>query len=199
MKKTRSQSIMAAIVFGLLTASNLAPAQAAKSLPPRQSAKHYDVAAYVWPAYHPDDRAKIFWPLGIGEWETIMGNKPKFEGHDQPHFPIWGYVNEADRYVMEMEIAAAADHGVNVFIYGWDHSPRTFKDKGSIITNNTPENFEQALRLAKAFADAHPKQAPLITINSWNEWSESSYLEPDTKNGYSRLEAVRRVFGNDAK
>ena len=29
---------------------------------------------------------------------------------------IW---NEADPYVMEMEIAAAADHGVNVFIYDW--------------------------------------------------------------------------------
>lgn len=28
-------------------------------------------------------------------------------------------MNEADPYVMEMEIAAAADHGVNVFIYGW--------------------------------------------------------------------------------
>ena len=24
----------------------------------------YDIAAYVWPSYHPDDRAKIFWPDG---------------------------------------------------------------------------------------------------------------------------------------
>ena len=79
----------------------------------------YDIAAFVWPSYHPDPRAKIFWPDGIGEWQTVMSNQPKFDGHQQPRFPLWGYVDESDRYVMEMEIAAAADHGVNVFIYDW--------------------------------------------------------------------------------
>jgi hypothetical protein len=34
--------------------------------------KKYDIAAFVWPSYHPDDRAKIFWPEGIGEWQTVM-------------------------------------------------------------------------------------------------------------------------------
>ena len=81
--------------------------------------KFYDVAALVWPSYHPDDRAKIFWPMGIGEWETVMKNEAKFEGHDQPRIPVWGYINEADPYVMAMEIEAAADHGVNVFIFDW--------------------------------------------------------------------------------
>lgn len=57
--------------------------------------------------------------MGIGEWESVMGNKPKFNGHTQPWRPQWGYVNEADPYVMEMEINATADHGVNVFIYDW--------------------------------------------------------------------------------
>ncbi len=81
--------------------------------------KKYDIAAFVWPSYHPDPRAKVFWPDGIGEWQTVMGNQPKFEGHLQPRYPIWGYINEADPYVMEMEISAAADHGVNVFIFDW--------------------------------------------------------------------------------
>ena len=35
---------------------------------------------------------------------------------------------------------------------------------------------------------------PLITINSWNEWTEMSYLEPDDVYGYGYLEAVRDVF-----
>ena len=48
----------------------------------------YDVAAFVWPSYHPDDRAKIFWPDGIGEWQTVISNKPKFEGHEQPRYPL---------------------------------------------------------------------------------------------------------------
>src|SRR5699024_10846299 len=43
----------------------------------------------------------------------------KFPGHQWPRKPLWGYVNEADPYVMEMEIQAAVDHGVNVFIYDW--------------------------------------------------------------------------------
>ena len=119
MKNQRSQKLFAAVLFGFLTASNLAQAKAADGSPALEKPKHYDVAAFVWPSYHPDDRAKIFWPMGIGEWETVMNNKPKFEGHDQPRFPLWGYVNEANRDVMEMEIAAAADHGVNVFIYDW--------------------------------------------------------------------------------
>ena len=35
--------------------------------------RSYDVAAYVYPAYAADDpRLRPFWPMGIGEWETVM-------------------------------------------------------------------------------------------------------------------------------
>ena len=366
--------------------------------------KKYDVAAYIWPSYHPDERARQFWPMGIGEWETVLKNKPKFEGHQQPRLPLWGPVNEADPYVMRMQIDAAADHGVNVFIYdwywydrrpflegclndgylkapnndrvkfylmwanhdastlwdirlsdrgdrivwqgsqdrqefericdrlidkyfshpsyyridgkpvfmiydldtlirglggvkqtrnaldwfrgravaaglgglhlqvtlrrhmgynvtgvagdnvgtqkdvidalafdslthyqfchfvnidrdymtimedvkheweavgkdysvpyfphvsiGWDNNPRFLKFRPGIVKNNEPEKFEQALRMAKAYADSRPGQSPLITVNSWNEWTETSYLEPDDLYGYGYLEAVKRVFGS---
>lgn len=365
--------------------------------------KKYDIAAYVWPSYHPDNRAKIFWPEGIGEWQTVMSNKKKFEGHEQPRYPLWGYINEADPYIAEMEINAAADHGVNVFIFdwywydgmpflegqlndgylkarnndrvkfylmwanhdvnmtwdkrnaglpnnqliwkgaveriefekichriiknyfshpsyysvdgkpsfmiydlntlvkglggvketkdalnwfrketiragfkgldlqltmrnqgskvtgiagdnlgtqkdvveelnfnglthyqfvhftnidrdymgimgdvtkewntmdadykvpyyphvsiGWDNNPRFEMFRGGIVKNNTPENFEKALLMAKKYVEEHPKQAPLITINSWNEWTETSYLMPCTMYGYGYLEAVKKVFG----
>ncbi|MFT3934266.1 MAG: glycoside hydrolase family 99-like domain-containing protein [Chitinophagaceae bacterium] len=75
---------------------------------------------------------------------------------------------------------------------GWDNSPRT--GKSAVVKNNTPENFEKGLRMAKAYIDAHPKQAPLITINSWNEWTETSYLQPDNVNGYGYLNAIKKVF-----
>ena len=39
-----------------------------------------------------------------------------------------------------------------------------------------------------------PGQPKLITVNSWNEWTEGSYLEPDTKWGFGYLEAVKKVF-----
>ena len=68
----------------------------------------YDVAAYVWPAYTGrEKRSLMFWPEGMGEWQSVKNAAAKFPGH------------EADPAVMEMEIEAAAEHGVNVFIYDW--------------------------------------------------------------------------------
>jgi hypothetical protein len=52
------------------------------------------------------------------------------------------------------------------------------------------------LESAKSFALANlPPDKRLITLNSWNEWTEGSYLEPDTVNGLAYLDAVREVFG----
>ena len=39
------------------------------------------------------------------------------------------------------------------------------------------------------------EQLPMVTINAWNEWTEGSYLEPDTRYGMGYLEAIREVFG----
>lgn len=83
-------------------------------------ANKYDVAAYIWPSYTGDEpRTRIFWPEGYGEWQTVKSAGPKYPGHTWPRKPLWGYCNEADPYVMEMQIEAASDHGVNVFIYDW--------------------------------------------------------------------------------
>ena len=362
----------------------------------------YDVAAFLYPAYASDDpRLRPFWPMGIGEWETVMTMQKRNPGHYWDRKPLWGYINEADPSVMSMEIEQATKHGVNVFIFdwywydgrpfmettldngflkaenvnkmqfylmwanhdvlnlwdtrlanvkennviwtgkvdrqefekvckrniekyfkhpqyykidgkpvfmiydipqliaglggieetadalkwfkeetkkagfpglelqitmwsinlnysgldagkttdpgnsfvkklgftsgthyqfvhftnvnedynvimdavekeweridssydftyyphisvGWDNSPRT--GVSAVMKNNTPENFEKALRKAKAFVDRHPKQKPLITINSWNEWTETSYLMPCNVFGYGYLEAVKNVF-----
>lgn len=365
--------------------------------------RKYDVAAFLYPAYAADDpRLTPFWPMGIGEWETVMTVQERFPGHYWKREPVWGYINEADPAVMEMEINQAVKHGVNVFIFdwywydgrpfmettlnngflqaenrndmqfylmwanhdvvnlwdtrlynckedniiwrgqvdrdefekickrniekyfkqpnyykidgkpvfmiydikvlidglggfeetadalnwfteetkkagfpgldlqlttwapnldysgldgnktfepgndfvnklgfdsmthyqfahyiwmdaeykdivknavkewnkldkefdvpyyphvsiGWDNSPRT--RESAVSRNNTPEEFQKALQAAKDFVDARPDLHPLITINSWNEWTETSYLQPDNIYGYGYLEAVRNVFG----
>mgnify|MGYP002624306909 CR=1 FL=1 len=79
--------------------------------------------------------------------------------------------------------------------HGWDNSPRT--RQSAVVRNNTPENVEQALRKAKAYLDTRPKLHPLVTINSWNEWTETSYLQPDNVYGYGYLDAVKRVFAEE--
>ncbi|MCQ6560967.1 glycosyltransferase WbsX family protein [Paenibacillus mendelii] len=366
----------------------------------------YDVAAFVWPSYTGDEpRTKMFWPEGMGEWQSVKNAVKKFPEHNWPRKPLWGYVNEADPYVMEMQINAAADHGVNVFIYdwywydkrpfleqclnngylkaknndrvkfylmwanhnvmnvwdirishdeeniiwdaavdrpefekiadrliekyfkhpsyytldgkpvfmiydlanlmkglggadatkeaftwfreravqaglpglhlqltiwseqnfnlsgvdsgrtattseivkflefdsmshyqyvhfvdidrdyneimedvlkewqridqtydipyfphisiGWDNNPRFQEFRAGIVKNNTPENVKKAFQKAKEYADAHPDQYPLIVINSWNEWTETSYLQPDDLYGYGYLDAVKDVFHSE--
>ena len=77
---------------------------------------------------------------------------------------------------------------------GWDNNPRFHTFRPGIVKNNSPENIQKALQMARAYADRHPNQAPLITVNSWNEWTETSYLQPDNINGYGYLEAVKKVF-----
>ncbi len=369
--------------------------------------KNYDVAAYVWPAYTGDEpRTKMFWSEGYGEWQTVKSAEAKFPGHTWPRKPLWGYVNEADPHVMEMEIEAAVEHGVNVFIYdwywydkrpfletclnngflkarnrnkmkfylmwanhngstfwdkriaddgeiqiwdgavdrtefnkivdrvinnyfvqenyykidgcpvfsiyylhnlirglggidetaeaigyfrqktkeagfpdlhlqlillrgmsryranvplydyhfemkdalekmhfdsathyqllsvtdmnrdyaeifddvkkeweaergntdfkyfphvscGWDNNPRTHKLMPMICTGNTPEQIEKMFSMAKEYIDKYDIDPPLVTVNSWNEWTETSYLQPDDINGYGYLEAIKKVFKNE--
>lgn len=79
---------------------------------------------------------------------------------------------------------------------GWDDTPR-FPAKGIkdvVHYNNTATSFATLLSKAKQYADNHPEQPKLITINAWNEWVEGSYLLPDMLNGFSYLEAVKDVF-----
>ena len=91
---------------------------------------------------------------------------------------------------------------------GWDPSPRAaqedeFGDFGYPFTNtigqNTPENFRAALEKTKQRLLAQPGGPRILNINCWNEWTEGSYLEPDTVNGLKYLEAVRDVFGAKAR
>ncbi|MDF2715496.1 MAG: hypothetical protein K0R28_2421, partial [Paenibacillus sp.] len=63
-----------------------------------------------------------------------------------------------------------------------------------VLADNTPEQFEQALRDAKAFVEKTDRSPRIVSINAWNEWTEGSYLEPDTVYGMAYLEAVRNVF-----
>jgi hypothetical protein len=77
----------------------------------------------------------------------------------------------------------------------WDPNPRFPGKLQGMVTEANPADFKRFLLQAKAYADNHPNQPRLITINAWNEWAEGSYLEPDKQHGYGYLNAVKEVFG----
>ncbi len=76
-------------------------------------------AVYYFPNYHVDPRNEVIHGKGWTEWEVLKCARPRFEGHDQPKAPLWGYEDEADPKVMAKKIAAAADYGVDAFIFDW--------------------------------------------------------------------------------
>jgi len=108
------------------------------------------------------------------------------------------------RYWNEAERRFDVPYFPNVTM-GWDSSPRTHQDDefgnfGYPFTNtiggNTPERFREALEMTKRRLVSKPGGPRILNINCWNEWTEGSYLEPDTVHGMKYLEAVCDVFGS---
>jgi hypothetical protein len=79
---------------------------------------------------------------------------------------------------------------------GWDDTPRfPHKGKNHIVhANKSPESFALYLQEAMNYCEEHPEQPKIITIFSWNEWIEGSYLLPDRKYGFEYLKKVKEVF-----
>jgi pentatricopeptide repeat protein len=100
----------------------------------------YNVAAYIWPSCHHDERfGDMLWPEKTGEWEVIKKGTPRYEGHYQPKIPLWGYEMDDDSKVMEKWIDAATDHGVNTFIFDW-----YWFDEGPFLENSLNNGFLKA-------------------------------------------------------
>ena len=133
-----------------------------------------------------------------------------------PDFPATDYGKVANGYFRAVEKGGGYNgleqpasslpvpYHLNVSM-GWDSSPRCKAGAdwmatrrgypfGAVISNNTPERFRAALARAKELTIQCPPKERIITINSWNEWGEGSYLEPDTVHGMGYLEAIQSVF-----
>lgn len=79
----------------------------------------------------------------------------------------------------------------------WDNTPRKGK-RGLVINNATPEKFEIFLnKLIKKTKEEYKKD--MIFIFAWNEWAEGGYLEPDEKNKYGYLEAIKNALSENGE
>lgn len=85
---------------------------------------------------------------------------------------------------------------INVFpqiLVGNDRSPRAGRN-AIIYTNATPDNFYLGAKKAIEMVQAKDEDHRIIFLNSWNEWGESAYMEPDLKYGKGFIEALRRAL-----
>ena len=74
----------------------------------------------------------------------------------------------------------------------WDNTAR-YKDRATIFQGVTPERFEYWLsELVKSMPERKLPE-DFVFINAWNEWAEGAYLEPDVRNEYKYLEALKNV------
>ncbi|MCA9428731.1 MAG: glycoside hydrolase family 99-like domain-containing protein, partial [Candidatus Omnitrophica bacterium] len=120
-------------------------------------------------------------------------------------FPETPYSDVMDgylKYAREAEDLYEVPYYPNASV-GWDSSPRTdqsgpFVNAGypytPVVTGNTPDAFREGLFNVRDILDTRSADQRILTLNCWNEWTEGSYLEPDTTYGFQYLEAVRSVF-----
>lgn len=94
------------------------------------------VGCYYFPNYHVDPRNEAVHGPNWTEWELVKYATPRFPGHGQPKVPLWGYENESDPQVMAKKIEAAADHGVDFFIFDW-----YYYDDGAYLERGVEQGF----------------------------------------------------------
>lgn len=123
-----------------------------------------------------------------------------------PEFPACKYegmLEQAENYWKEAPELFGVPYHTDVSM-GWDPSPRACQsDKYEradypftpILTGNSPQLFQAALVRAKRYMESHTEVPKVLTINSWNEWTEGSHLEPEARYGMDYLNAIGSVFG----
>lgn len=100
---------------------------------------NYTVAVYYFPNYHVDKRNEAYFEKGWTEWKLVKEATPRFEGHQQPKVPLWGYTDEADPLQMSQKIDAAASNGIDAFIFDW-----YYYDDGIFLERGLEEGFMHA-------------------------------------------------------
>ncbi len=87
-----------------------------------------------------------------------------------------------------------ADRRLDVYpqlLAGWDRSPRAGR-RAIVYANRNPEDFERLARLCLNCVADKPPEKRIVFLNSWNEWGEGAYMEPDQFFGTQYLDALKR-------
>jgi hypothetical protein len=81
--------------------------------------KDFTVAVINYPVFHPTPFMETWFGFGWSEWDLVRKCRPRFKGHRQPMACAWGEFDESNPKWAVKETDAAADHGIDVWIYDW--------------------------------------------------------------------------------
>ncbi len=74
-------------------------------------------------------------------------------------------------------------------IPGWDRTPRSGK-RAVVWHNNTPQLFKEEIENCLNIVRNKDDEHKIVILQSWNEWGEGNYVEPDCKYGKGYLDAL---------
>jgi hypothetical protein len=63
-----------------------------------------------------------------------------------------------------------------------------------VLEGNTPAAFRSAAEHAKVFLSKPEAKVQMVTVSSWNDWTQGAALLPDGAHGQCYLEMIKRVF-----
>jgi len=102
----------------------------------------------------------------------------------------YNYKNIVQHYVTDK------NKQLNVFpqiLVGNDRTARAGRN-AIIYDNATPENFYEGAKKAIDTVQNKDFDYRIIFLNSWNEWGEGAYMEPDLKYGKKFIYALRKAL-----
>ncbi len=155
---------------------DIASAAAAKAQnnPAQAKPERPQVAVYYFPNYHPGDPSNTRMKgAAWSEWELVKAARPRFPGHAQPKVPLWGYVDESDPAVMARKIDAAADHGVDAFIFDW-----YFYDTGPFLNDCLDRGYLKALNRGRVKFGLMWANHDWLDLHPYKKGSQQKLLFP---------------------
>lgn len=87
------------------------------------------------------------------------------------------------------------DNVYPTLVPNWDRSARS-GEKARIYVGSTPELFRKQLLQALSLVEKRDDEHKILFLQSWNEWAEGNYVEPDLKFGHGYLNVLRDVLLN---
>lgn len=113
-----------AVAGATLSLPTVVPSSATGANVPAPAApRRGQVVAIYCPLWHRYDHMDAWHGYGWTEWELVKTAPPRFPGHHQPLHPLWGCFDESDPEWASREIALAADHNIDVFLFDWYCTP----------------------------------------------------------------------------